>query len=259
MRKFLLAFGAILLSTSAFAQTAPLVTKGGPVVVYPYNGGSGLYAGVNTMAGVANTSVNGTLLGSAVGGNLTAAGGAIGGTVGYTSGNSAFWYAIEASADYQNITATAPSAASSVASRWSSEQVVKIGGSTPVNFLSSIANLGVNFPTFNLPVAPSGISVAASPHPYIMGGVKEFGLTGGIGVAGGSTWGVAPLVGAGTIAQIVDSTGKPTGLALDLFAEIVFANKGLAINNVFGTAGPPLAGGNLTMGNQYFAGAKVLF
>ena len=124
MKKLLIALAAIMLSTSAFAADLPLVTKNGPLpVVYPYNGGSGLYAGVNTMAGVDNTSVNGTLLGSAVGGNLNAAGGAIGGTVGYTSGTTAFWYAVEASADYQIVTATAPCAVSSLAAQDSARRL----------------------------------------------------------------------------------------------------------------------------------------
>ena len=257
MRKSLLAFTALatIIAAPAFAADVapPLVSKSA-LPVYPYSGGSGFYAGVNTMAGVADASATST----ALTGTMNAAGGALGGTAGYTSGNSRLWFAVEASGDYQNVTATATGAAASVASRWSSEQVFKLGGSAPYDYLAAIAPLGISFPTFQLPLAPNGISVAAGSHPYIMVGVKEFGITGGFGVAGGSTIGIAPLLGAGTISQIVDSTGKPTGFALDLFAEIVFANKALGFNNVFGVGGP-VTPATITLGNQYFAGAKVLF
>lgn len=265
MRRFVVASIFAMFAAPAFAADLPLIAKSGLPLAYPYNGGSGFYAGVNVFGGVAQSSAtsNSLFASSLASGNLTAAGGAVGGTVGYTRGNSNFWWALEASGDWQNVSAGTSSASAAtpsatMASRWSAEEVVKIGGSLQFNFLNAINLLGINFPTFELPVAPSGISVAAAPHPYIMAGVKEFGISGTVGQAGGTTVGVAPLVGAGTISSILDGTGKPTGLALDLFAEVVFANKGLGFSNVFGTGGAPV-NANLTMNNQYWAGAKVLF
>ena len=271
MRKVLVSLALLALPSAAWAQTVPslppqgqivpLVTKDGPIKAYPYSGGSGFYGGVNTIAGVqqASTSANGLFASSLATGNLAAAGGGIGATVGYTAGGSQFWWAAEASGDWMNVSATQnlPGQTTSVSSRWQAEQVVKIGGTLQTNFLNAIAPLGVNFPSFTLPVAPSNISVAASPHPYIMAGVKEFDISGNFNSTGGSAVGIAPLIGAGTISSIIDTSGKPTGLALDLFAEVVFANKGLALNNVLGGGAP--ANANLQMTNQYWAGAKVLF
>ena len=274
MKRVLLSLGILALTTPAWAQTVPslppqgvaalppLVTKDSPIKAYPYSGGSGWYAGANTIAGVqqASTSANGLFATSLATGSLNAAGGGLGATVGYTSGGSQFWWALEASGDWMNVGATmnAPGQTTSIGSRWQAEQVAKIGGTLQTNFLSAIAPLGINFPSFTLPLTPSNISVAASPHPYIMAGVKEFGIDGNFNTVGGTTVGIAPLVGVGTISSIIDTTGKPTGMALDLFAEVVFANKGLSLTNVFGTGGP-VTNANLQMTNQYWTGAKVLF
>lgn len=279
MKRFLLLMGvAIVLPTLAYGQTAttapppipvatpipvaapPLVTKDGVLrnYAYPYNGGSNFYAGVNSMVGAAQStaSTSAIFATSLATGNLTATGGSIGGTIGYTRGNQNLWWAVEASGDWQNITGTTSGA--SVDSRWQAEQVFKLGGSLAFTWLNTAENgLGVNFPTFSVPLVPNGISVAASPHPYIMGGVKEFGIQGTIGQAGGTSVGIAPLLGAGTISQVLNSSGQPTGVALDLGAEVVFANKGLGFTNVLGSSGPPIAG-NLNMGTQYWAYLKVL-
>lgn len=273
MKRFLVAAAILCAATAAEAQTAvvpapviiptpvsaPLVTKSGILqYAYPYNGGSGFYAGVNTMVGAAQSSASasGIFATSLATGNLTAIGGAVGGTVGYTSGGTNLWWAVEGSGDWQNITGTTTGA--SMNTRWQSEQVFKLGGTLAFSWLSTISSIGVNFPTFTLPLTPSGISVAAAPHPYIMAGVKEEGISGTVGQAGGTTVLVAPMIGAGTISQVLNGSGQPTGVALDLFAEVVFANKGLGFNNVFGANGGPVAG-NLNLGTQYFAGTKVLF
>jgi hypothetical protein len=62
-----------------------------------------------------------------------------------------------------------------------------------------------------------------------------------------------------TISQILDKQGKPTGAALDLFAEVVFAGRGITVDNIGGTGGVPMFGGSANLGNQYFAGAKILW
>jgi hypothetical protein len=266
-RLFLAAALAASALVASPALAADLPVKAPPLspIAYPYDGGSGFYFGINTMAGVAQANVNGVagsgvLATSLVNGNLTAAGGAVGGTVGWIKGTPTSWFAIEASLDYQNITAGNAGAPVSVASRWSSEQVVKFGGTfNPLSYLPDLGVTGFSFPAFQLPIAPAGISVALSPHPYVMAGVKEFGITGTFGGIGGTTWGVAPLVGAGTISQILDKQGKPTGAALDLFAEVVFAGRGITVDNIGGVGGAPMFGGSANLGNQYFAGAKILW
>ena len=254
MRKLFLATCAVLFAGAAVAADLPVKAPYAPPA-YPFDA-SGFYFGVNVMAGVAQDSVTGnpTFAGSLVNGNLNAAGGAVGGTVGWTKGNAAFWWAIEDSLDYQNISATVPGAAVSTVSRWSNETVVRVHGFNPLQYLPS---LGVTFPTFptQFPVVPAGIAVGAA-QLYIGAGAKEWGISGNFGGAGGSTWAVAPMIEAGALAQIIDATGKPTGAALDLGAEVVFANKGFT---VMVGPGNPVFAGSVTSGNQYWAYTKVLW
>lgn len=255
MRKLLLTAIAALIAVPAFAaDLPPIITKGPPA--YPYDN-SGFYFGPNLMAGIQQTSVSGNplLVTSLVNGNLNAAGGSVGGTIGFTHGNAAFWWAIEDSLDYQNITASATTTTTipaSAVSRWSNETVVRVHGFNPLQYLP---NLGITFPSFptQFPVTPAGIAVGAA-QLYIGAGVKEWGISGNFAGNSSQTYGVGGLIQAGSLAQIIDSTGKPTGAALDLGAEIVFANKGLAITTGGGT---PI--GQLTSGNQYWAYTKVLW
>ena len=254
MRKFILSTCAILLAAPALAADLPtIVTKGPPL--YPYDG-SGFYFGPNVMAGIAQTSVSGNplLVTSLVNGNLNAAGGAVGVTVGYTKGNAAFWWAVEDSIDYQNITASAASAVvpASTVSRWSNETVVRVHGFNPLQYLP---NLGITFPSFptQFPVVPAGIAIGAA-QLYMGGGVKEWGISGNFVGAGSQTYGVGGVLQAGSLAQIIDATGKPTGAALDLGAEVVFANHAFSVMTGGGT---PL--GKITSGNQYWAYTKVLW
>jgi hypothetical protein len=254
--KRLLLSTALLWSGVAMAADMPVKALSVAPPTYPYDG-SGFYFGANVMAGIQQTTVAGnpTLVTSLANGNLNAAGGAVGGTIGYTRGNATWWWAIEDSLDYQNITASATTAVvpASAASRWSNETVVRVHGFNPLQYLP---NLGITFPSFptQLPVVPAGIAVGAA-QLYIGGGVKEWGITGNFVGNGTSTYGVGGLIQAGSIAQIIDATGKPTGAALDLGAEVVFASKALLVTA--GPGGPAL--GTLTSGNQYWAYTKVLW
>lgn len=238
----------------AMAADLPVKAPSFSAPAYPYDS-SGFYFGPNLMAGIQQTSVSGNplLVTSLVNGNLNAAGGSVGGTIGYTKGNAAFWWAVEDSLDYQNITATAASVVpASTVSRWSNETVVRVHGFNPLQYLP---NLGITFPSFptQLPVVPVGIAVGAA-QLYIGGGVKEWGISGNFVGNGSQTYGVGGVLQAGSIAQIIDATGKPTGAALDLGAEVVFANKTLSVTTGGGT---PL--GQITSGNQYWAYTKVLW
>jgi hypothetical protein len=251
-----------MMSLAAFTCHAADLSAKAPPLAYPFDS-SGFYFGVNTEAAVAQSTVNGSgglFLNNLATGNLYAAGGGVGGSVGWIKSNpNGIWFALQATATYQNISAdvvTPGGSAASVASRWAASQVVKVGGFSLASFTGPLQSLGVNFPTFQLPAAPNGISVAATSKPYVMAGIAEQGVSGSFGVLGGSTWSVAPLIGAGTLTPIIDSTGKPTGAALDIYAQVIFANRGVQVTNVFGTAGAPMAG-FANLDKTYKAGVGV--
>ena len=84
----------------------------------------------------------------------------------------------------------------------------------------------------------------------------KIGISGTIGTAGGTTVGVAPLVGAGTISSIIIARRQLTGLCSGLVRGSRPADKGLSLNNVFGTSGP-VVNANPTMNRQYWAGAAA--
>lgn len=268
MRKIFLMIALLGLAMPAHAADMPLkAPAANNLTVFPYNT-SGIYWGFATKVAVEQSNVssggNPLFATSLATGNLNAAGGGVGGTVGYMKGFGDKWMAFETSLYYQNITASAPAVSASgasvnasVASRWSAEQVIKIGGFNPLSYLS---NLGFQFPT--LPTQPTvpGITLLAGGHPYLMVGAEEFGITGTFFTAGGTTWGIAPLVGAGILNQIVDSTGKLTGGVLDTGAQVVFGDKGAQISGLFSTPSTPAAfGANASMGTKYEAFAKLDF
>lgn len=260
MKRFVVMAALVaFLPVSAIAADMPV--KAPPSFgIYPSYAGQGFYFGVATSAGVAQADIKGSsLLGtSLVNGNLTAAGASVGGTVGWMKGNGTTWYAIEATLAYNNITASAPVDGVRVEafSRWDAEQVIKFGGFQQI--LAALPNLGIAFPSLpNLP-SPPGFNIAANTsHPYIMAGVREFGMGSAVGLANAKTVGIAPLIGAGVINQLLDKDGKLSGIVLDTGAEVIFADKGKSLT--FNPGGPPVFGGNLNMGKQYFAYAKVLW
>lgn len=256
MRKFLLTTAAVLLASSVYAADAAKPILKAQPVAYPYDT-SGFYFGVNSEAAVAQSNVSGTgglFATSLVNGNLTAAGGAVGGTVGWIKGGATgIWWAVQGTLDYQNITASAPVTGANVniVSRWSTTQVVKVGGLNLGTYLPALT--GVNFPTFQLPLAPNGIALAATQKPYVMGGIAEQGISGNFGAVGGTSWNVAAVLGVGVLAPVVDSSGKPTGAALDLYSEVIFAGRGVTFNNVFGR-GNVMLGAAANIGTTYKAG-----
>src|SRR6266702_3897763 len=85
------------------SDAADLALKSKPLA-YPIDG-QGCYFGINAEAGAAQTNVSGNALfvTSLAGGNLMAAGGSVGGTVGCIKGNATRWFAVQASANYANI------------------------------------------------------------------------------------------------------------------------------------------------------------
>jgi hypothetical protein len=250
-----------LLTAAAFATVLgagmPFAAKAAdmPLKALPAVATSGGYVCIETGAAVAQASANGGLFAtSLVQGNLIAAGGQVGGCGGYVWGNARSWWGIDVSADYQNIAAHSDMVGANVniASRWSATQEVRFGGSGILSWLQgAISNLGltgITFPTFSPPTGNAHLS--AAPHNYFAVGVREMGVEGTFGTAGGTTISIAPLVRAGAIWQVLDSTtGRPTGSAIDVSAWVAWHNKGITVSNVFGTVGGPVvgpAGGNMT-------------
>lgn len=263
MRRLLIgaAIAAISIGAAAAADMPLKAAKFNPLM-FPYNG-SGFYFDVSTKAGVEQDSATGNFLGTSLAtGTVNASGGSVGGSLGYIHGMQDKWVAVEASIYYSNVTgggaAVSPSGnavQASFASRWSADQVIKIGGWNP---LAALGSLGFQFPALPTPPTIGGISVAANSHPYIMAGVEEWGISGQFFMANtGVDVGVAPLVGAGIMNQIVDSTGKLTGAVLDTGAQVVFADKGLSVNGLFGPGTPGVA--QLSSGRKYEVFAKIGF
>jgi hypothetical protein len=262
MKKLLLA--TTLLFPLA-AQAADLTLKA-KSTAYPY-ASSGCYFGVAVKGGVDQVNASGSALfaTSLATGGLNAAGAGVGGDVGcihyYGPQSTIQWVGFEASVYYQNVTASAMAAApgagvqASYASRWSADQTIKLGGFNPVAWLP---NLGISFPTLPAPPTISGINILSPGLAYFSIGVEEFGVDGQFFTAGGSTIGIAPLVGLGVINPILDSTGKLTGNVLDTGAQVVFADKALGLTNAFGTNGAPTLG-SLSVGRKYEVYAKIQF
>jgi hypothetical protein len=272
MRKMILATAmSSLVLSAAFAAdvTPPVYTKAqkSNLLTFPYNG-DGFYWGIATKMGVEQDSASGQIGGIALAtGNMNATGGGIGGTLGYMHGMGDKWVAFEGSLYYQNVTAggqaVTPLAGgvnalvpASFASRWSSDQVVKIGGWNPFSWLGNLG--GFTFPTLPTPPSVPGITIVGTGHTYIMAGIEEWGISGQFfNQNSGVDVGVAALLGAGVMNQIVDSTGKLTGAVLDVGADVVFADKGLSVAGLF-VPGTPVVS-QLNSGRKYEAYAKVDF
>jgi len=256
MRNVLIALASSILLYSVPAIAADMPIKAplrNNLLTYPAYDGAGFYWGISTEAGVAQSKVDNTFVGGLINGNMTAAGAGVGGTIGYMRGNGSYWLAGEASVHWQNITASDP-ANVTVASRWSAEQSVKLGGFQ--QFLSWLPDLGLGslFPTLPTPPTPPGFNLAANTsHTYIKAGMEEFGLTASVlALNSGHEWAAAPLVGMGVLNQLLNKDGTISTAVLDVGAQVTFADKGFT----FGSGG---LGGSAKLGRQYKAYAKILW
>jgi hypothetical protein len=145
----------------------------------------------------------------------------------------------------------------SFGSRWSADQVVKVFGFDPFTLLG---NLGFGqFPTLPTPPTLSNIPILPTGHRYWMAGIEEWGIRGNLLTAPGADVGAAFLLGAGTMNQIVDTTGKLTGAVLDTGAQVVFADKGVGISGLFAQGGGGPIFGSLTSGRKYEIFGKLHF
>lgn len=258
MKKFVLAALIAASATSAFAaDLPPIITKGPQLFAFE---SSGWYIGVEAGAAVAKSNVGGNstlFVNSLVNGNLTAAGGTIGGCVGWLKGKHDSWWGVHGCVDYQNITAgvVGNNVSAGIASRWSATQEVRFGGSIIAWFTNILPNLGVTGLTFPSFSPPSGAGIlAAAPRTYWALGVTEIGVSGNFNDASGATVQVGPLVKAGAIWQSLDTAGRPTGGAVDAFAQVSFMGKGFSYNT-----GSGATSGAANVGTIYRAGASYMF
>jgi hypothetical protein len=266
MRKIILAAAAMAaLSVPAFA--ADMAVKAPVVQPVPFTAGaSSFYWGVESYAGVAQSSVSGTNLfaTSLVSGNLTADGGGIGGVLGYLHGSTAAlgfgnWWRIQVEADYQNIQGgvSVPGNSASVASRWSATQEFDVGADLVTYIMSALQpNSTSNFPTFT-PVLPANVQVGL-PKEYFGAILREFGLNGNFGAANGVSVAVAPGIKTGFLYPTLGANGLPNGGGIDLWASVSWATKGNTLNNVFAANGTPLTiGPSADMGTTYLTGITI--
>lgn len=255
---YLVVAGAFLLSTAVAVRAADMPVKAVPSAAA--NPG-GIYVCAEAGAAVAKSEVSGNgglFATSLVQGNLTAAGGTVGGCIGGWYGSDAFRWGWRVSADYENITASAPvpGANVSIASRWSAMQTVRMGGADPLTFFQAVlGNLGVQgftFPTFTPPTfSGGGINLAAQPKLFVGLGVREAGIDGQFGMVGGSSVSVAPALEAGSIWQVLNASGMPTGGSVEVSVYTAWPGRGAVLNNVFGTQGGPSLGGAANQGQVY--------
>lgn len=259
MKKWLGIFAIVLGATGAHA--ADMAVKAPPLS--PFAGGSGIYWGIGTYGGVAQSNVSGSgiLATSLVSSNVTASGGGIDAALGYINGNTsqlgfANWYRFEAEGSYQNISGGVGSG--SVASRWGATQEFDVGADV-LAYLTSVLGSGINWPTLTPPALPANVTVGV-PKQYIGAIVREFGLDGTIGNAHGVTVGIAPGVKTGFLYPTVDKTGKPNGGAIDLWASVTWNTRGATIGNVFAANGTPLVfNAGVNQGTTYLVGIRADF
>lgn len=243
---------------AAVAADMPVKAQRFNPLVYPYTS-SGFYWGVGVGAGVANASGGGTttLVGGLLSGTQAASGGTIGGTFGYIwaiSGGTK-WLAIQQDIDYQNIAASVPAAGYAVSTKFATETDVRFGG-FDFSWLPALIP-GFSFPTLPAPPTVPGIAVVGTTHPYVFAGVRFFSVQATFGLLSESNaWEIAPVLGAGVLSQMVDTTGKLTGSVLDVGAKVIFAGKGIGLNS---SLSDPTATGTAGFGTAGMAYAKVLF
>jgi hypothetical protein len=262
MRKYLLASVAALALTASSALAADMPVKAPPLV--PFSPAwSGLYWGLGTYGGMAQSNVSGSglLATSLVSNNVTASGGGVDGAIGLIRGDTAHlgflnWYRLEGAGAYQNISGGI--GGNSVASRWSATQEFDVGADVFAMLMQTVGS-NWNLPTLTPPGLPSNIQVGA-PKQYFGAIVREFGLDGTVGAAHGVTVGVAPGVKSGFLYQTLGANGLPNGGAIDLWASVTWNTRGATLGNVFASNGTPLTfNAGVNEGTTYLAGIRADF
>lgn len=234
MKRFLFAALLALFVVPAHAQ---IVTKSAPpLAAYPYNT-SGIYYGIGALGQGAIANIAGA--------NAVALGAALNGVVGYQWRGGLDFMAVEASAYWTNLGASAScplGTSCSVDSNVGLEQRFKLG--FPYTAVSNLLpNFGAVFP--GLPVI--SVQTTGTQHPYLMAGVHEDDVSSQFGLSTGRAWQVQPVFGAGILGQWTQ------GLVVDMWAEASISNVGFDLVN------GGLVTGKANIGTVYRAGVSALF
>ena len=260
MRKLVLALLTSSFITPALAADLPVPYKAQPLVS-PFSivGGNGFFVGAGTSAAVAQSNVSGNVINiPGVGGATNAAGGTIGGDAGYIWGRCGSilgWCQVEVDIKYMNITGN--TAVGSINYRWGVTEEFDVGIDAIQTVLSALPSIPNIFPILANPsgALPANIAVG-TPLGYVGAKVGEFNINGNVGQASGQTWVVTPGVTTGFRWPVLGSNGKPNGGSLKVYGDVLFANKGVTLSNVFGTAGGPMLvqNANASLNTMYVVG-----
>lgn len=267
MRRLLIAAAvAAAIATPALAAdvTPPNLMKGGPSSPFLTTAGAGPFFGVGTSAAIASSNVSGNVISvpGLSGGDVSAAGGTIDVDVGYIWGRCILntWCQVEVDGKYTNI--VGDTAVGSISNRWGVTQELDVGADVIQTVLSAFPNFKNPWPTLVDPTSllPANVAVANTPRGYI--GVKngDYLIGGNVGRSGGQTWVDAPGLTTGFRWQTLGSNGKPNGGSLKVFADVMWATKGLTLSNVFGAGGAPIiTNANADLKTMYVAGVHYDF
>ena len=258
-----IAIAAAMLMPLAGANAADMPVKNPPSSPFLTMGADGFYLGVNTMASVAGSSASGQTILNVTPANFTAAGAALGGDVGFIWGRCFLqsWCQVEAGADWQNISGGVPG--ESVRNNWSVYGEFDVGVQA---FQTLIANapwlnqLNTAFPTLANPsnLLPAAVRVATTPQQYVGVKIQADQLSGQFGGATGESVGVAYGLDTGWRWQTLGTNGQPNGGSLNVQGFVLFADRGVTLNNVFGAGGQPITVGANARQSTIF-GAKLQY
>jgi hypothetical protein len=240
---FAIAVAAVMSTLLAVpSHAADMATKAAPQNPFVGTASSaGWYVGLGVEGDVAASNVSGSNFAGITSSNLTAGGGSMGLDVGYIWNNCLLgtWCQLELDGTWQNVAGTA--AVGSVNSQYSISEEFDVGAQL-VDTITSYLNLNTSFPTFNpTNLLPAAAKVNTAPREYFGFVLDEMNLNGSFGSANGQTWAVAYGPKTGYRWQTLGSNGSPNGGSLNVYAEVLFANRGVTIDNLFAAGGAPIS------------------
>jgi hypothetical protein len=261
--KFLVAGVLSALALPAMAgQILPIIGKAPPPKA-AFTTGSGFYIGAGTSAAVASANVSGNVISvpGITGGSVNAAGGTVDVDAGYIWSSCILntWCQVELDGKYTNIDGS--NAVGTISARWALTQEFDIGADVIQTVLSLFPTGSNPFPTFNpSSLLPSNIAVATTPRGYFGFKQAELLIGGNVGQSGGQDWAYAPGLTSGFRWQTLGGNGAPNGGSLKVFADILWANKGASIANLFGASGAPMVTqASATLNTLYVVGVHYDF
>jgi hypothetical protein len=273
MRTFRIITAAAFLAASIAGVQAQAASAPPPVIApTPYAvkanpfitaSASGWYLGVNSIAGVAASSVSGTNILGLSATNFTADGAALGGDFGYIWGKCflSSWCQVEAGADWQNI--SGGSGSGSVQSTWSVYGEFDIGVQALQTLIANapwLNQLNTAFPTLANPssLLPAAVRVATTPQQYLGVKIEAYQLSGTFGGATGETVAGAYGLDSGWRWQTLGTNGQPNGGSLNMQGFVLWPGKGVTLSDVFGSGGRPMIS-NANAAQSTIFGAKLQY